>query len=256
MMVASEGPRSMPPQREAKPVASGVEARPRLSLILPVLDEAPTIGAQLAALQPLRQRGVELIVVDGGSVDGTGELARGAADRFIAAPRGRATQMNAGARASRGGVLLFLHADTRLPAAADALIDEAIARGALWGRFDVSIDGRHPLLRVVERMMNLRSRLTGIATGDQAIFVRQDVFARIGGFPELPLMEDVALSGRLKRWARPACLRARALTSGRRWEKNGVLRTIVLMWSLRARYFLGADPYRLAVRYGYLPPRR
>lgn len=240
----------------AQPVPSGVGVAPMLSVILPVLDEAPTICAQLAALQPLRQRGAELVVVDGGSRDGTADLARAAADRLVVAPRGRATQMNAGARASRGSVLLFLHADTTLPAAADALIGEAVAHGVLWGRFDVSIDGRHPLLRVVERMMNLRSRLTGIATGDQAIFVRQDVFARIGGFPELPLMEDIALSRRLKRCARPACLRARVLTSGRRWERNGVVRTIVLMWSLRARYFLGADPDRLAVRYGYAPRQR
>ncbi len=236
--------------------ATGRERLPALSIIIPVLDEAATISARLAALQALRQRGAELIVVDGGSRDGTGDLARAAVDRFLVTVRGRATQMNAGAGTSQGGVLLFLHADTTLPAQADALIQRAVARGALWGRFDVTIDGRHRLLRVVERMMNLRSRLTGITTGDQAIFVRQDVFARAGGFPELPLMEDIALSRRLLRLARPACLRARVLTSGRRWEKNGVVRTILLMWSLRLRYFLGADPARLAVRYGYAARER
>jgi rSAM/selenodomain-associated transferase 2 len=199
---------------------------------------------------------VELIVVDGGSGDGTVELARPAADRLLDAPRGRATQMNAGAEASRGEVLLFLHADTTLPPAADDLIRSAIAAGAAWGRFDVRIDGRQPLLRVVERMMNWRSRWSGIATGDQAIFVRRDLFERVGGYPELPLMEDIALSKRLKRFAPPACLRQRVITSGRRWEKHGVLRTILLMWRLRASYFLGADPQQLAIRYGYVPRQR
>lgn len=230
--------------------------RPLLSLILPVLDEAATLPAQLARLQDLRRRGAELLVVDGGSADATPVLARPLVDRLITAPRGRAAQMNAGAGAARGQVLLFLHADTTLPPAADALIDAAIAAGAAWGRFDVRIDAHHPLLRLVERMMNWRSRLSGIATGDQAIFVRHDIFTRLGGFPELPLMEDIAFSKLLKRIARPACLRAQVLTSGRRWEKHGVLRTIVLMWSLRASYFLGADPQRLAVRYGYVPRQR
>ncbi len=230
--------------------------RPLLSLILPVLDEAATLPAQLARLQDLRRRGAEVLVVDGGSADATPVLARPLVDRLITAPRGRAAQMNAGAGAARGPVLLFLHADTTLPPAADALIDAAIAAGAAWGRFDVRIDAHHPLLRLVERMMNWRSRLSGIATGDQAIFVRHDIFTRLGGFPELPLMEDIAFSKLLKRIARPACLRAQVLTSGRRWEKHGVLRTIVLMWRLRASYFLGADPQRLAIRYGYAPRQR
>ncbi len=230
-------------------------ARPFLSLILPVLDEAATLAVQLAALQELRQRGVELLLVDGGSSDGTPELARPAVDRLLAAPRGRAAQMNAGAAASAGEVLLFLHADTTLPPAADVLIGDAIAAAAAWGRFDVRIDGRQPLLRVVERMMNWRSRLSGIATGDQAIFVRRDVFERVGGYPDQPLMEDIALCKRLKRVSRPACLREQVSTSGRRWAKHGVLSTIFLMWRLRASYFLGADPQQLAIRYGYAPHR-
>jgi rSAM/selenodomain-associated transferase 2 len=230
--------------------------RPFLSLILPVLNEAATIVAQLETLRELRGRNVELLVIDGGSSDATRELARSAVDRLIEAPRGRAAQMNAGASASRGRVLLFLHADTTLPPAADDLIRGVLAAGASWGRFDVSIDGRQPLLRVVERMMNWRSRFSGIATGDQAIFVRRDVFMGVGGFPDLPLMEDIALSKLLKRIGRPACLRERVRTSGRRWEKHGVLRTVVLMWCLRASYFLGADPAHLAVRYGYLPRQR
>jgi rSAM/selenodomain-associated transferase 2 len=217
-----------------------------LSIIIPTLDEAAGIGATLAALQPLRAAGHEVIVVDGGSRDGTPDAARALADRVLAAPRGRAGQMNAGADAAAGDVLLFLHADTRLPQGADrAVLDGLAASGASWGRFDVRIEGRHPLLRLVARLMNHRSRLTGIATGDQAIFVARDAFAKVGGFPVLPLMEDVALSKRLKRVSRPLCLRERAVTSGRRWESRGVVRTIVLMWWLRLRYFLGASPERL-----------
>ncbi len=220
-----------------------------LSVIVPVLDEAATIAAHLAGLAALRRQGAELLVVDGGSSDDTPRLARPLADRVLASARGRAAQMNAGAAASRGEVLLFLHADTRLPPAAGELIRDALAAGAAWGRFDVRIDGPQPLLRVVERSMNWRSRLTGIATGDQAIFVRREVFERLGGFPDLPLMEDI------ERVGRPACLRQPVLTSARRWQKHGVLRTILLMWHLRASYFFGADPRRLAIRYGY-PPRQ
>jgi rSAM/selenodomain-associated transferase 2 len=218
----------------------------RLSIIIPTLDEAAGIGATLAALQPLRAAGHEVIVVDGGSRDGTLEAARALADRVLAAPRGRANQMNAGADAASGDVLLFLHADTRLPPGADrAALDGLAASGASWGRFDVSIDGRSPLLRLVAWLMNRRSRLTGIATGDQAVFVARDAFASVGGFPALALMEDVALSKRLKRVSPPLCLRQRVVTSGRRWESRGVVRTIVLMWWLRLRYFLGASPERL-----------
>jgi len=223
----------------------------RLSIVVPVLDEAAGLGARLAALQPLRARGAELIVVDGGSRDGTPALAAPLADRVLSAPRGRASQLNAGADAARGDVLLFLHADTRLPADADALIAQALAGGARWGRFDVRIEGRHPGLPLVAALMNLRSRLSGIATGDQAVFVRRALFRRVGGFAPLPLMEDVALSARLRREARPACLRARVVTSGRRWDSHGFWRTVLLMWRLRAAFALGADPQALAARYGY-----
>ena len=228
-------------------------ALPELSIIMPVLNEAPQITRRLQALQDLRAQGVELIVADGGSTDGTALLAGALADRVIGAPRGRAVQMNAGAAASMGRVLLFLHADTALPESALSALGKAVDGGASWGRFDVRIDGRHPLLRIVERTMNWRSRLTGIATGDQAIFVRRELFEAVGGYPGLPLMEDIALSAALKRLAPPACLRETVLTSGRRWERHGALRTILLMWWLRAAWFLGADPARLARRYGYEP---
>lgn len=222
-----------------------------LSIIIPCLNEADGIASTLAALEPLRQRGAEVIVVDGASEDGTAVRAAPLADLVITAGRGRASQMNAGAARARGEILLFLHADTRLPEAADALIIESLKRmRRSWGRFDVRIDGRHPLLRAVERLMNARSRLTGIATGDQAIFVTRALFTAIGGFPDMPLMEDVELSRRLKRFGAPLCLHHRIVTSGRRWEKRGVLRTILLMWGLRLAYWLGVDPHRLAVRYG------
>ena len=225
----------------------------RLSVVVPTLDEASGIEAQLAALAPLRARGAEVIVADGGSRDGTPALARPLADAVLTAPRGRASQMNAGAEAASGDVLLFLHADTLLPPDADRLVADALAGGPEWGRFDVAIEGSHPLLRVVARAMNLRSRLTGIATGDQAIFATAETFRAVGGYADLPLMEDIALSRALKRRSRPACLSAKATTSGRRWETRGVVRTILTMWRLRAAFFLGADPRRLAAAYGYRP---
>ena len=217
----------------------------RLSIVIPCLNEAAQIAACLQALAPLRGRGHEVIVVDGGSDDGTPALARGHCDRMLAAPRGRAAQMNAGARIAAGDALLFLHADTRLPQHADRLILDSIKIHS-WGRFDVAIDGAHPLLPVVSCAMNLRSRLTGIATGDQALFVRRDAF---GGFPEIALMEDIAFSKAMKRRGPPACLASRVTTSARRWERRGVLRTIVLMWRLRLLYFFGARPEDLARLY-------
>ena len=217
----------------------------RLSIVIPVLNEAQRIRAALEALAPLRRRGHEVIVADGGSDDGSGALAAPLCDRVVAAARGRGGQMNAGARHATGDVLVFLHADTRLPAGADRLIVDAL-KARVWGRFDVRIEGRHPLLRVVGWAMSLRSRLTGIATGDQAIFVRREAF---GGFAEVALMEDIAFCRDMKRRGPPACLRERVCTSGRRWETHGVLRTVVLMWRLRLLYFLGVPPDRLARRY-------
>lgn len=229
---------------------------PLLSIVVPVLNEAPQVAARLALLAPLRARGVEVVVADGGSHDGTAELARTGADVVVQAARGRAVQMNAGALASRGQRLLFLHADTLLPPDADSLIANALSHGSpppVWGRFDVQIDGQLRGLRMVAAFMNARSRLTGIATGDQGLFMTRAAFDAVGGFPPIALMEDVAMSQRLLKLGRPACLRNKVHTSGRRWEQHGLWRTVVLMWRLRLAYFLGASPDQLALRYGYKP---
>jgi rSAM/selenodomain-associated transferase 2 len=224
----------------------------RLSIIIPVLDEGEGIASALDALAELRSLGVEVIVVDGGSRDATVQRARLRADCVISAARGRARQMNRGAESAAGDVLLFLHADTRLPSAAEHVVLNELARsGRAWGRFDVDIEGTHPLLPIIAFFMNMRSRMTGIATGDQAIFVRRDAFQAAGAFPPIALMEDIALCKRLKRISPPLCLRERVVTSARRWENNGILSTIVLMWGLRLAYFFGADPNKLAQRYGY-----
>jgi rSAM/selenodomain-associated transferase 2 len=223
---------------------------PALSIVIPMLKEGALVVENLTRLSGIRGRGVELIVVDGGSDDGSAGLAALQADRVIAAQRGRARQMNTGAAAASGDILLFLHMDTHLPSNADQLIAEALRDAAFgWGHFDVEIEGKHPMLRVVAWCMNRRSRWSGVATGDQAMFIRRDWFDAAGRFPEIELMEDVALSKILRARARPAVIGARVKTSGRRWERHGVARTILLMWWLRLRYFLGAKPEKLAAHY-------
>lgn len=226
------------------------DAVPGLSIIIPTLNEAAVIVPALTGLQSVRAAGHEVIVVDGGSTDATCSLAAPFADQLLHSERGRARQMNCGAAAARGEVLIFLHADTLLPEDADRAIRAGLAQtGACWGRFDVRLSGAHPLLRGVETLMNGRSRLTGIATGDQAIFVRRDTFEQAGGFPAIPLMEDIAISRILRRYGRPLCLRERVITSSRRWERRGIVRTVLLMWWLRLAYACGADPQRLARLY-------
>ena len=221
-----------------------------LSIVMPVLNEAAGLPAGLQALAPFTARGAQVVVADGGSADATVALAQAAGAHVVAALRGRALQMNAGAQEARAGVLLFLHADTLLPHDADQLIAQALADGtAVWGRFDVRITGQSPLLRMVAALMNLRSRWSGIATGDQAIFMTRAAFDAVGGFAAQPLMEDIEMCTRLRRLSRPACLRATVLTSGRRWETRGVWRTVLLMWRLRLAYWCGASPERLAALY-------
>lgn len=223
-----------------------------ISVIIPVLNEAPRIQLMLRELQALRRAGDEIIVVDGGSSDDTAALARGLADRVEVAPRGRALQMNAGAAVARGDILLFLHADTKLPLSAFAAIESSLRKSVLhWGRFDVCLESRQPIVRAVAFLMNRRSRLTGIVTGDQAIFVRRETFERVGGYPGIALMEDIALSKALKKASWPVRIPTAVRTSARKWESGGVWRTIFLMLRLRLAYFFGADPERLASLYGY-----
>jgi len=216
----------------------------KISVIIPVLNEEKTIASALRALLQLSPH--EIIVVDGGSGDRTVEICRSLSIKILSWERGRARQMNFGARRATGDVLLFLHADTRLPKTAFADIATALGDPrCLGGRFDVELEGSHPMLKIVGALINYRSRATKIGTGDQAIFVRREAFERIGGYPDIPLMEDVALCRALKRLGGVACLRSRVMTSARRWESDGVWRTILRMWTLKILYLAGVSPARL-----------
>lgn len=222
--------------------------KPQVSIIIPVINEAAQLADKLNALQTLRTR-CELLLVDGGSIDASPAIAKPWVDQVLLGPRGRAKQMNLGAQHAQAEVLLFLHADTQLPDRAIDLLVSAVAQGTLWGRFDVQFDSDQTIFKLIARLMNLRSRLTGIATGDQAIFLTREAFQKVAGFPEIALMEDIALSSALKRIQKPSCLNAKVTTSARRWQQHGILRTILLMWCLRLRYFFGANPDELAARY-------
>ena len=228
-----------------------------LSIVIPVWREAGAIESTLSALQALCSRGCgqgfekppEIIVVDGGSDDDTASLARPLCDQVIVSGPGRAVQMNAGAAAASGDILLFLHADTQLPCSALDKLAEFAASSLAWGRFDVRLSGQRRLFRVIAWFMNRRSRMTGIATGDQAIFVRKSVFVDVGGFAPIPLMEDVEISSRLKRYSRPFCIPDPVITDSRRWQKHGPWRTVLLMWRIRWRYWRGESPEALARLY-------
>ena len=221
----------------------------RTLVVVPVLNETAALSHQLDALDALRSMGAQVLLVDGGSTDGTVQLARDAGFDVLASVRGRAQQMNAGARAASSDLLVFLHVDTRLPDGALHLIGHHLNSKRGWGRFDVRIVGHSPWLKVISFCMNWRSRLTGIATGDQTFFMTRDIFEKVGGFPEQPLMEDIEMSKRLKRLSPPVCLSNRAETSGRRWEKRGVWKTIFLMWRLRWAYWRGVPATELAHLY-------
>ena len=222
----------------------------RLSVVIPALNEAGNITRTLDSLQAMRQRGHELIVVDGGSSDETITSSQPLADQLIQAPRGRANQMRAGAAVASGSILWFLHADTVPPESADLLIlNKLVLSDSRWGFFDVLFPGDSLMLKVVALLMNFRARISGIATGDQGIFISRALYEKAGGIPAIPLMEDIALSRTLKRYYRPAVIRKKLVTSPRRWEKHGVIKTILMMWSLRLAYFVGVNPVRLAKYY-------
>jgi rSAM/selenodomain-associated transferase 2 len=221
-----------------------------ISIIVPILNEVDTLPDLFEHLLFCQRQGCEVILVDGGSVDNSVALARLAGFTVFETSQGRARQMNIGAAAAQGDVLIFLHADTRLPVNADRIISQTLADSCNgWGRFDVHIEGRSSMLKVISTLMNLRSRLSGIATGDQAIFIKRSLFDQVGGFPDQALMEDIEISRRLKRLCRPVCLKEKVTTSGRRWESRGIWRTILLMWRLRLAYWLGTSAERLARAY-------
>ena len=221
-----------------------------ISIIIPTLNESSVIIDTLQPLQPMRARGHEIILVDGGSSDDTVKQAQPFADKIISTSPGRARQMNEGALNTTKNFLWFLHADTYVLENADQLIIHALNDCKVpWGYFDVRLSGKHPLFRIVEKSMNLRTRLTGIVTGDQGIFITKENFLNANGFADIPLMEDIEFSHRLKKYRKPARLSSALITSSRRWEKHGILRTIFLMWRLRLAYALGADPHKLAALY-------
>ena len=219
-----------------------------ISIIIPVLNEKQSIKALLQQLQIYRQQGHEVIVVDGGSHDETVSVSKALADKVISSESGRANQMNKGFAESENEVLWFLHADTSIPENVIEIIQECLIKND-WGRFNIKLSGSHFLFRVIEKMINIRSCFSGIATGDQGIFVKRKIFESVGGYSEVPLMEDVALSKKLKNISQPACIKVTLTTSSRRWEKNGIIKTILLMWYLRFLYWIGVTPDRLAKLY-------
>jgi len=221
----------------------------KISIIVPVLNEAEHIVHTLMPLRQYRNQGHEVIVIDGGSDDESIAVAEPYVDRVLRGEKGRASQMNHGIEAAQGDVLLFLHADTRLPVDSAAKVINAIEDGYFWGRFNVRLSGDRFLYRIIERMMNLRSCITGVATGDQAIFVSRESIQIVGDYPGLPLMEDVVFSKRLRSLGWPACVKSRVITSSRRWEDNGILPTLLLMWRLRLLFFLGVPAEKLAKQY-------
>ncbi len=252
----------VPPVRVAVAVVPWSECKmwQKISIIIPVLNEAETIQAFLQTLQPLREQGHEVVLVDGRSQDKTRELARPYVDRMMSTDKGRAKQQILGAKMASGQVFLFLHADTFLPTDADQIILLALAgqlpsqnkkqaHGALWGRFNVRLAAEHWLFRIIEQMMNWRSCLTGIATGDQAIFVTKSLYQEVGGVPAIDLMEDIEFSHRLKKISSPVCLKFKVITSARRWQKNGIFKTIFFMWFMRLQYFFGVSPKVLLKKY-------
>jgi rSAM/selenodomain-associated transferase 2 len=226
----------------------------RISIIIPCLNEGEGLQRCLLNLQTLRSAGHEVILVDGGSVDQERlTTAESCVDRLVRTSAGRAHQMNSGAQHARGDVYWFLHADSGIAEGMAAAILTAVGTRPAWGRFDIRLSGSHSLFRIIEWMMNWRSRISGIATGDQGIFVHYQLFQQIGGFPQQPLMEDIEISRRLKRVVSPICLPGPLVTSSRRWESNGMLRTILLMWFLRLAYWLGVEPEYLARLYRIAP---
>ena len=222
---------------------------PSLGIVVPIYNEAALLAGRLDALAQLPADAI--VLVDGGSADGSQSLLDAAGLPWLSAPRGRASQMNAGAAHIDMDILLFLHIDTRIDSSHIEDVRRAMASAdCVGGRFDLRLEGRQRrALAVVAMAINLRSRISRISTGDQAIFVRRSTFTAMGGFADVPLMEDVEFCRRQKGYGRIACLRHKVTASGRRWERHGLWRTVVLMWWLRLRFCLGTDPAVLARLY-------
>ena len=221
----------------------------KISIIIPVLNEQENLSRLTAYLQLVQDQGHEVIIVDGGSKDNTLTMAYEITRHVVVSNAGRALQMNSGADIATGEVLLFLHADTQLPENTVQIISELFNNKNYWGRFNVRLSSNKTVYRLIEQLINLRSRLTSIATGDQAIFIEKNLFDRVAGFPEIALMEDVAISKRLKKIVKPICLKQKVITSSRRWETKGVAATVFLMWKLRLYYFFGMSPDKLKQLY-------
>lgn len=221
----------------------------KISIIIPVLNEEMNLSRLSHYLQSVQQHGHEVIVVDGGSRDNTLSIAYRITNTVIVSMPGRALQMNSGAAIASGEVLLFLHADTFLPEDALKIIADLSQKRNLWGRFNVRLSSSRFVFRLIETLMNLRSCFTSIATGDQAIFIEKNLFKQVGGFPEIALMEDIEISRRLKKASRAVCIKQKVITSSRRWENNGVVATVLLMWKLRLYYFFGVSPEKLKQLY-------
>jgi rSAM/selenodomain-associated transferase 2 len=221
----------------------------KLSVVVPVLNEELNLSRITSHLRSVIEQGHEVIIVDGGSTDNTLTIAYEITDTVIISKKGRALQMNSGASIASGKVVLFLHADTLLPENVAEIISAACVGESFWGRFDVRLSNNKYVYRLIECMMNMRSSLTSIVTGDQAIFIEKSLFDRIGGFPEIALMEDIEISRRLKKISKPVRLKSRVVTSSRRWERNGVFATVFLMWKLRLYYFFGVSPEKLNQMY-------
>ena len=221
----------------------------KLSIVIPTLNESDQIEQCLNNLQPLRHRGHEIIVVDGGSNDNTVPLASSLCDRIIQSERSRSIQMNAGSASASGQCILFLHADTDLPEDVVDIFSKIINIENVWGRFDIQLSGQSWMFRIIETCMNIRSRATGIATGDQVIFVGKELFSKVNGFPEIALMEDVAISKLLIKFSKPICFTEKVVSSSRRWKENGIIKTIIKMWIIRLLYYFQFDTERLAKLY-------
>jgi len=221
----------------------------KLSVIVPVINEEMNLSRIAGCLRSVIEQGHEVIIVDGGSTDNTLTIAYDITDTIIISKKGRALQMNNGASVASGNVVLFLHADTLLPENVAEIISDVYVGENFWGRFDVRLSNEKYVYRLIECMMNMRSSLTSIVTGDQAMFFEKNLFDRIGGFPEIALMEDVEISRQLKKISKPVRLKSKVVTSSRRWETNGVVATVLLMWKLRLYYFFGVSPEKLSQMY-------